>query len=234
MGFRLRLVSILAITLLLGACATKPQLPVELASDSLPRPGQERVGVANAKLPKATLHLPGAYCLLCMIAAQAANSSLGKHADTLGTEDVATFKEQIAAALRKKGVDSLVIAEEVEIDKLPDASASDSVPNVARKNFAALKDKYKIDRLVLVHVSELGIERGYSAYIPNGAPHGVVRGTGYMVNLAKNTYDWYLPLSVTKTADGAWDEPAKFPGLTNAYYQAIEGARDQLLQPFKR
>jgi hypothetical protein len=43
-----------------------------------------------------------------------------------------------------------------------------------------------------------------------------------------------MPLTVMKAADGKWDEPDRFPGLTNAYYQALESSRDRLLQPFAR
>jgi len=53
-----------------------------------------------------------------------------------------------------------------------------------------------------------------------------------MVDLTSNAYDWYMPLNVLKSADGRWDEPPKFPGLTNAYFQALEESKDQLLRPW--
>src|SRR5438105_4512456 len=37
----------------------------------------------------------------------------------------------------------------------------------------------------------------------------------------------YEDLQELKNADKAWDEPPKFPGLTNAYYQALELGKDQ-------
>jgi hypothetical protein len=40
-----------------------------------------------------------------------------------------------------------------------------------------------------------------------------------------------LPLNMTKSADDKWDEPAKYPGLTNAYFQAIELGQDHFLKP---
>jgi len=33
-------------------------------------------------------------------------------------------------------------------------------------------------------------------------------------------------------ADGAWDEPPNFPGLTNAYFQALELGMEDFLRPF--
>jgi hypothetical protein len=34
------------------------------------------------------------------------------------------------------------------------------------------------------------------------------------------------------SAQGEWDEPPKFPGLTTAYYQAIELAKDKIKDQF--
>jgi hypothetical protein len=38
---------------------------------------------------------------------------------------------------------------------------------------------------------------------------------------------------VQKATDGDWDEPPKFPGLTNAYFQAVEQFKDGAKKPFK-
>jgi hypothetical protein len=58
-----------------------------------------------------------------------------------------------------------------------------------------------------------------------------VRGTAYLVNLNTQTYEWYAPINAQKATDKKWDEPPTFPGLTNAYYQAVEAARDSVLNP---
>jgi hypothetical protein len=229
---RLKLALLVVVTTLLAACASKPQLPVQLAPDVLSGSSKDRVGVALTKVPKPALYLPGADCLLCIIAAQSMNAPLGKHVDTLTVDDLPPLKEQIAAALRKKGVAAQVIAEEIDVSKLADVPASDTEPNRARKDFAPLKQKYGVDKLVVIQVTQVGIQRNYSAYFPTSDPKGVLNGVGYMVNLSRNSYDWYLPVNIQKSADGAWDEPAKYPGLTNAYFQTLELARDSFLKPF--
>jgi hypothetical protein len=173
--------------------------------------------------------LPGADCLLCMLAASAMNLPLSKHADTLGLEDLPALKERIAAVLRKKGASVTVIAEPLDMKALGDATAAG--PNVADKNFSPLKQKYGVDKLLVIEVNALGFERRYASYIPTSDPKALVRGRGYLVNLASNTYEWYLPLNMTKSADDKWDEPAKYPGLTNAYFQAIELGQDHFLKP---
>lgn len=226
-GRRAALAACLIVGSLLAGCVTPPQKPVALnAGFAADKP---KVGVAMTALPKPEMHLPGAGCLLCILAAQAANSDLSKHAETLTPEDLPALKEQAAAALRKRGLDVVVIADAVDLRALPDASAQG--PNLARKNFAAFKTKWGVDQLVVLDVAQLGFERTYSAYIPTGEPRAVLRGAGYMVNLKTNAYEWYQPVEVRKGADGKWDEPKNFPGLTNAYFQAVELGKDSYLKP---
>lgn len=217
-----------AALMFLSGCASKPQLPVDLSPTALAS-GNQRVGVAMTALPKVQVHLPGADCLLCILAATAMNTDLRKHADTLTLEDLPKLKESIAAGLRKRGTAVVVIPEALDTKELSKADGKGD--NIADRNFAPLKQKYGIDKLLVIELNAVGFERHYASYIPTGDPKAFLRGRGYMVNLASNTYEWYLPMNVVKSADGKWDEPAKFPGLTNAYYQTIELGKDHLLKP---
>jgi len=198
-----------AIAFLFVGCAGVPQNPVQLAPDTLTSK-TSRIGVAMTPLPKVDTHLPGAGCLLCLAAASIANSSLTTHTQKLPYEDLPKLKNDMADLIRKKGSEVTVIT----------------------KDFSSLQKKHNIDKLLVVDVTMLGMLRTYSAYIPTSDPKGVLQGLGYLVNLSNNTYEWYMPVYITKSADGAWDEPPSFPGLTNAYFQALEMGKDSFLKPF--
>jgi hypothetical protein len=60
----------------------------------------------------------------------------------------------------------------------------------------------------------------------------VLVGSASMVDLSTHALEWYLPLDVSRAADGNWDEPPKFPGLSNAYYQVLETGMDMVRKPF--
>jgi hypothetical protein len=215
--------------LALAGCAGVPQQAVPMNPEvALPKAG--RVGVAMTPLPKVDTHFPGAGCLLCMAAASVANSSLTTHTQKLPYEDLPGLKEQVAALLRKRGAEVTVIAEPIMLDALPGAKTEG--PNLARKDHTALRDKYNVDKLVVLNVATLGMWRTYSAYIPTSDPKGAFIGLGYMVNLRTNAYEWYEPVGIYLAASGNWDEPPGFPGLTNAYYQALEQGKDRFLKPF--
>lgn len=218
-----------ALAIFVSGCATPPQQAVQLDKATL---GSKtgRIGVAMAPLPKVDTDFPGAGCLLCLAAASVANSSLTAHARTLPYEDLPKLKNDVADLLRKKGNEVMVIAEDLNVSTLPDAGSKG--PNIAKKDFSALRNKYKVDKLLVIEISALGFVRPYASYIPTSDPKGVLNGTGYLVNLNTNTYEWYLPVRIAKSADKAWDEPPKYPGLTNAYFQALELGKDQFSQPF--
>ena len=228
MKFHCALLAI-ASTVFLAACGTAPQQPVAMASGSSVSTGT-KVGVVMSVVPQVDTYLPGAGCLLCYAAASMANSSLTSHVKTLPSDDLLQLREEIAAAMKKKGAQVIVIDKLVAIDALPDYPSKGI--NIARKDFSALAHQYQVDKLIVIQWSGVGVERTYSSYVPTSDPKGMVRGFGYLVNVANNSYEWYQPVEVLKGAIGNWDEPPKFPGVTNAYFQALESARDQLAKPF--
>jgi hypothetical protein len=228
---KLRLGLVLCVVLVvLGACRTTPQAQVSMTAGTLVR--GSRVGVAMTKMPKVDTQFPGAGCLLCLAAAATANMSLTAYTHTLTCEDLPKLKDTVADLVRKNGggVEVIVIAEDLDIDHLKKFEGTGT--NVATKNYGPLKDKYKVDKLVVIDITELGIVRNYNAYFSTGDPKAELHGALSMVNLSNNVYELYVPLLVQKSADGPWDEAPKFPGLTNAYYQVLELSKDAILSPF--
>jgi hypothetical protein len=222
---------LVAATAILGGCAAPQQPPLSLNPEAVGTQSG-RIGVVMTAVPKPDTQFPGAGCLLCVAAANAAHTTLTGYTQTLPAEDVSNLKNEVAALIRKKGGNVTVIAEELKIDDLPDATTKGT--NIAVKDYSPLKKRYDVDKLVVLSVTTMGIERPFSAYIPTGDPKGVLAGQGYLVNLNNNTYEWYQNVRSIRAADGKWDEPPKFPGLTNAYFQAIEMGMDEFKKPFSR
>lgn len=225
----LRLSALLAsFVLLLTACASPPQLPVPLAQQTFATPGV-RVGIVLAPLPVVNTFFPGAGCLLCLAAAELNHTTMSAYAKTLPYENLPMLKDEIATILKKKG-HTVVMIDKVDMRALPDFKHEGK--SFARTDFTSLKGKYNIDKLVVVSFAMVGIDRNYASYIPVAPPKAHIVGTSYLVNLNDNALEWYLLLDVMKASDGEWDEPPKFPGLTNAYFQALETSRGMLVTPF--
>jgi hypothetical protein len=225
----LKIVLAAVVLAVLGGCATAPQTPLPMNTSVLSADGG-RVGVAMSALPKVDTAFPGASCLLCIAVASGFHGKMTDYVRTLPYEDLPDLKKQAAAAITKKGAQAVLIDDEIQFDALPDFKSDQ--PNFARKDFRALREKHNIDRLMVVNMTVLGVWRDYSAYVPTSDPKAVLKGAAYMVNLRTNALEWFAPIDIAKAAT-AWDQPPKYPDLTNAYFQAIELGKDVVLKPLQ-
>lgn len=225
-------IALLVATVLAG-CAGPVQLPVNLAADyfaaAKAKPG--RIGVVMADLPKPDTEFPGAGCLLCLAVANGAHSALSKEVQSFSTAELKPLPTDLVALLKKQGLDAVLITDPLKVSDLPDLGAADPT-NKSRKNYGALKAKHQVDRLLVVNITALGVWRSYSAYVPTDVPRAVLYGNASLIDLSTHALEWYLPLSLSRAAEGAWDEPPKFPGLSNAYYQVLETGMDMVKKPF--
>ncbi|MBV1776426.1 hypothetical protein KSF73_11980 [Burkholderiaceae bacterium DAT-1] len=209
---------------LLAGCATVtpivPMTPGSLKSDG------GVVGIAMSTVPVTDTFFPGAGCLLCYAAASAMNATLTTHARTLAADDLNHLKEDIAGTLNKNGVKTVIISEAIKVDKLEKTQGG---VGKSPYDLSAFKSKYGIDRIIFVDVKNVGFLRNYSAYVPTSDPKGYFEATGMMVDLNTNSLQWYQPVNVQKAAEDKWDEAPKYPGLTNAFYQALVNGSDMLI-----
>ena len=66
---------------------------------------------------------------------------------------------------------------------------------------------------------------------PTSVPMAQVGGQGMVIDLADNKLLWFKPFVVTQAAQGEWDEPT-YTNLSNAFYQAVDNSRQQMITPF--
>lgn len=215
--------------ILLGGCASTPQSPVTMNGDFWTAKDQ-RVAVVVPEVPKPSVALPGADCLLCIAAASAMNSSLIDHFESLSTEDLANIKNELATELNNHGVRTKIIDAFEDLEDLPKFKSD--LANAAARDFSVFKSKFNATHVLVVKVTQVGAIRPYASYVPTSSPSATIQGAAYLVDVTTNTYDWYLPIAINRNSDGEWDEPPAFPGLTNAYYQVLAIAREQILAPF--
>jgi len=224
----LRLALALAMLMVVAACASPKRLPVALSPKAVDATAG-RIGLMLVLPEKPDTYFPGASCLLCLATANLMHSSLNAYTATLSKAEVLEIKTSLMDVLKDK---------KLEVIELPDASNLEAFSNLnepqkSPRDFSALKSRFQIERLMIVHIEQLGFERNFKAYVPQGLPSATVQGQSYIVNLSSNALEWFLPFSVKKVTNKNWDEPPSFPGLTNAYFQAIEAARKTIVTPLQ-
>lgn len=229
--YRSLLVAVVAAGLLLAGCATPPQAPINLSPAAM-SDTSSKVAVMMSPVPKPDTSFPGANCLLCVAAASAMHSGMTDEVRSWPTEDISSYGKGLADRLGQRNLKVDLHNTPLDLEKLPELKSD--TPNKARRNFALLKTQLGADRLLMINVKFVGVTRPFSAYFPAGEPQAIISGEAYMVNLNDNALEWFEPFQVVRRAEGKWDEPPKYPGLANAFFQAIEGARDQISKPFAK
>ncbi|QFT57001.1 hypothetical protein [Microbulbifer sp. THAF38] len=226
--FRVFSLFVLGVVFLSG-CAGAPQLPVE-PDQRFWQQQEKRVGIIISSAPTPDVYLPGASCLLCLAAAEVANSSLSKHTESLSIDDVMVIAVDVNELLQSKDIEVIEIPQELNLRRLPKHKSE--APNSTKRDFSHFAAQYNISHLLVLDFNAVGMLRTYSSYIPTSEPKGYFEALGYLVDLSDNTYEWYRPVKVLKAAANEWDESPNFPALTNAYYQAIAEGKEILISSF--
>lgn len=212
-------------------CAGTPQKPIALSQHFYSSNDNKVIGIYMDELPKADTHIVGAACLLCYGIASLANSSLTSHIQTLSTTDMIGIDKTIAKLVSERGVTTNIINNAINLEELKKFSSKEK--DFAKQDYRPLRASLGVYKLIVVDVAKIGAYRPYSGYIPTGDPAGVVTGKTYTIDLATNKYELYEDIDIKVNSQGEWDEPPSFPGISNAYYQAIEMAKEKISSLFK-
>ncbi len=221
---------IIAVSILLTACGSTPQGNVSVDSNFFQNK-ETVIGVYSQINKQTDTYLYGADCLLCYMAAAAANSSLTSHFKSLEAQELSIIGDELAQRLKAQGLNVKNIETEINIGNLKKFSTKEI--NYHKNDFRSLKELLGVDKLIVVNFPFHGAARYYSGYIPNGPPTSYVNGSVFMVDLETNKLDQFKSIELKLAVQGEWDEPPAFPGLTNAFYEALELAKDQVREEFK-
>jgi len=220
-----RLIVLMFLAFTVG-CASIPQSNVPFSSESIKQGAT--IGVVFTKIPDNTSVYPGADCLLCLAAAATANSKISKHVKSLDYDTFNTLKDDLKKGFESKGFKTVLIDKELNLKSLPKQKGNPDL-DLAKRNFNSFKKNKGIDYLYVLDLARVGFHRPYGAYIPKGDPSAQVVGKAYLIDTSTSSYVWYKQIQVTKFSESRWKEPPNFPGLTNAFYQALESAKDMSL-----
>lgn len=227
--FRIRRITPFLLVSLLGACAT-PQAPI-LFNHAQGFQPQDELLVSMATIPAHDTSFPGADCLLCLATASMVNQTLTAHVKTLSAEDLGALKPLLAEAMRKKGFHVKVDQGVLDLSKLP--KPKDTVKDGAKEDFTALATRENVRGVLVIQFVEVGVSRPYQSYIPVGSPYVKIKAIGRLVDRSSNQLKWYQEFEISRQVSGVWDEPPNYPNLTNAHYEAIELAKEAILQAVK-
>ena len=219
--------TLLACLTLTGCANVQPPVPLDQQFWDAKEP---TIGVAISELPPPVLALTGNQGILDYAINAGVNSKLSDNVKTWQVRDFDTLPDVIVAKLQAKGYKAKRIDEKVDLKTYKETKFRDGY---TIKDLAPMKTKYGVDRLLLVYVTATGATRSYYSIVPTSVPMAQVGGQGMVVDLADNKLLWFQPFVAVQAAQGEWDEPT-YTNLSNAFYQAVDNSRQQMITPFAK
>jgi hypothetical protein len=218
-------ITLLACLTLTGCAHVQPPVPLDRQFWDAKEP---TIGVAITVLPEPMLALTGNQGILDYAINRGVNSKLSDTVEKWQTRDLNTLPDVIVAKLQAKGYKAKRIDEPVDLQKYKEASFREGY---TVRDLTPIKAAYGVDRLLLVNVFTTGATRSYYSIVPTSVPMAQVSGQGMVVDLADNKLLWFQPFAAVQAAQGEWDEPT-YSNLSNAFYQAMDNSRQQMITPF--
>jgi len=194
----------------------------------------EPIAVSIASLPKPGHFGTGSQGLLDIAINQGNAQPIIDHMQTISLEDYNKAVPEISAALKAQGFNAVEITENVDVDSLPEFDepndAGDKV--YSDHDFSTLREKYKVNRMILVRVTRVGTQRNYYGFIPTGAPSAITWATCELIDLNTNELLWRKPFNQQMAVDEPWDQPTSYPNITRALEKAMLMSRKSLPEAF--
>jgi len=217
--------TLLACLTLTGCANVQPPVPLDHQFWDAKEP---TIGVAITVVPPPVLALTGNQGFLDYAINKGVNSKLSTNVEQWQVRDLTTLPDVIVAKLQAKGYKAKRIDEPLDLKIYKEISFHEGYMT---RDLTPVKAAYGVDRLLLVNVYATGATRSYHGFIPTSVPMAQVGGQGLVVDLADNKLLWFKPFVVTQAAQGEWDEPT-YSNLSNAFYQAVDTSRQQMITPF--
>ena len=219
--------TLLACLTLTGCANVQPPVPLDQQFWDAKEP---TIGVAISELPPPVLALTGNQGILDYAINAGVNSKLSDNVKTWQVRDFDTLPDVIVAKLQAKGYKAKRIDEKVDLKTYKETKFREGY---TIKDLTPMKTKYGVDRLLLVYVTASGATRSYYSIVPTSVPMAQVGGQGMVVDLSDNKLLWFQPFVAVQAAQGEWDEPT-YTNLSNAFYQAVDNSRQQMITPFAK
>ena len=220
---------LLSASAVLTGCSSFVQKPIDLDAQFW-NDKDPVIGVALSPLPAPQLALTGNQGLLELAINKGVNSKLSDQVSAWELHDLESLPDEVVASLKAKGLNAKRIPDAIDLTKFKETEKREGY---LARNISDLKSKYGVDRVLLISYTTTGAFRSYYSVVPTSVPTPQVGGIGMLVDPKDSRLVWYKPFVVVQPAQCEWDQPG-YSNLSNAFYQALDGSRQQILSAFNK
>ena len=227
---RLIKASLVSLSLLLFGCASTSHPPIVLEKNFWTKKDQ-KIGIYVDMQTKPLFYMDGDVRLLDYAINAAATSTLSSYVEKLDDSEFNSVAQDLQTAAQSHGYTAEIISQKIDPSKLKDFKDPDSKDTTyfEEKNFSALKAALGVDYLVFIKVNRVGVARPYKGFIPLADPKAILEASGELIDMSSNQLLWSSPIMESTAANGQWDEPPNYPGLTNSFYVSLAAAKQQII-----
>jgi len=218
---------------LLTGCALQDNVSV---NEEFWKNKSARVGVVVTKLPVAHSLKMGQQETFDASRNDPAALDLDKYLASLDLTGMNKVADGMVEYLNKRGYLAKRIPGYLDSQTLPRFGKTSGGRVVyAQEDYWVKKDKWGVEKVIILSVDVVGIARTYHANNPTGEPNGYAQVSGRIVNLATNQLEWKQAVVQSVPVDDEnWDSPPKYASLTRAVTSAYSQARIVLFNHFAR
>lgn len=195
-----------------------------------------RIGVVICKPPVVKSLKMGQQEVFDVTRNDPATRDLEKFLATQNLSSINKVADGMVEYLQKQGLLAKRIPGYFEPHKLPRFDKNSNAKTVyAQEDYWVNKEKWGVEKVVVLTVDTVGITRTYHANDPTGEPNGYASISGMIVNLATNKLEWRQSVIQSVPVDNDdWDSPPKYPGLARAIATAYTQAQVVLFNYFAK
>lgn len=219
---KIRILPLLAIAVLLSACASKRQdMPLQ---EALIKPNSKIVTVAVDNF-KPQFYKNGEEGLVDMMITEMFISDCRKSIENHDINPLINqeFHQSFGAALQGKSLQWTPVHTKIDPNTLKASEGEDASPF----DLQFLKHQHQADYALVLHPQVLGTMRSYYGFIPLGAPTGYAHVHMYVVDLTTNMIIGYCDATCGTVVRGDWDTPPNYANLLDAIDSALRNTLHQ-------
>ncbi|OQX28611.1 MAG: hypothetical protein B0D92_07990 [Spirochaeta sp. LUC14_002_19_P3] len=161
-----------------------------------------------------------------------AAGSLEAHLATMNTESFNETADIFVEKLNALGFNAEKIDSAITLDPVDNKISSSNKKKYYSFDFNSIPNSQQYDEIIFLYLEKAGSIRAYYGFIPTTPPNGYSKVSGMLVKVSDSELLWLAEQEEIVKVDKLWEQPPDYPNVTLVVEEAIESAKNYLIDNF--